>query len=68
MEGRKQRSVFVKIALNKVEDENHFLFECGMHVTERKELYNMIKAKINVDIPHIPSHPEKIQEISTLKI
>ena len=49
--------------LNKVEDENHFLFECGMHVTERKELYNMIKAKINVDIPHIPSHPEKIQEI-----
>ena len=49
--------------LNKVEDENHFLFECGMHVTERKELYNMIKAKINVDIPHIPSHLEKIQEI-----
>ena len=49
--------------LNKVEDENHFLFECGMHVTGRKELYNMIKAKINVDISHIPSHPEKIQEI-----
>ena len=49
--------------LNEVEDENHFLFECPMHVTARIGLVNKIKTKINVDILQSPSHEEKLKEI-----
>ena len=49
--------------MNEVEDENHFLFECQMYKTERKELYNKIASKLNVEISHIPSHDKKVQEI-----
>ena len=49
--------------LDEVEDENHFLFDCRMHVTERAELINTIKAKINVDISQSPTHKEKLKEI-----
>ena len=50
-------------ALDKVEDESHFLFECRMHVVERHELYNIIKHKTNIDIARIPTYEDKIREI-----
>ena len=50
-------------ALDKVEDENHFLFECRMHVIERYKLIDTIKAKINVDLSQSPTHQEKLNEI-----
>ena len=34
-----------------------------MYERERKELYNIITSKINVQLSHIPTHEEKIQEI-----
>ena len=49
--------------LNKIEDENHLLFECQMYETERKELYNTIKAKLNMDLTHILNYENRIQEI-----
>ena len=49
--------------LNKIEDENHLLFECQMYETERKELYNTIKAKLNVDLSHSLNYEKRTQEI-----
>ena len=34
-----------------------------MYETDRKELYQTINTKLNVDLSHIPSHENKIQEI-----
>ena len=36
--------------LHEVENETHFLFECRMHVTERKLFYDTIKTKMNIDL------------------
>ena len=47
--------------LQKVEDERHFLFECHIYQQERKELYNTIKSKINVDLSRSPTY-EKLEE------
>ena len=49
--------------LNKIEDENHLLFECQMYEIERKELYSTIKSKINVDLSRNQTREMKIQEI-----
>ena len=59
---RDQR-VCKKCILNKIEDENHLLFECQMYGTERKEFYDTIKSKIKVDLSHSPNHETRIQEI-----
>ena len=50
-------------ALNEVEDETHFLFECRMHVKERTDFYNTIKSKLNVDFSLRIPHIEKLKEI-----
>ena len=49
--------------LGEVEDENHFLFECQMHSSDRMELINTIKDKINVDISRNVPHEEKLKYI-----
>ena len=49
--------------MDKIEDENHFLFECKMYTHDREELYNFIKLKLNRDFPTSPSHKENGQEI-----
>ena len=49
--------------LNKIEDENHLIFECQMYETERKNFYNMINSKLNMDITHSHTHEEIIHEI-----
>ena len=36
--------------IHEVENETHFLFECRMHVTERKLFYDTIKTKMNIDL------------------
>ena len=50
-------------ALNEIENENHFIFECRMHVSERIELFNTLKTEFNVDISQYPTHEEKIKQI-----
>ena len=52
-----------KCILNKIEDENHFLFECQMYSNERSEFYDTIKSKIKVDLSHSPNNETRIQEI-----
>ena len=49
--------------LNKIEDENHLLFECQMYATDRNEFYNNIKSKLKVDLSHSQTHEKRIQEI-----
>ena len=48
--------------LNKMENEYHFLFECQMYQNERKEFYNTIKYKINVDLSNNLSNERKSEE------
>ena len=50
-------------ALNEIENEIHFIFECRMHVTERTEFFNILKTEFNVDILQYPNHEEKIGQI-----
>ena len=50
-------------ALNEVEDENHFLFDCPMYVNERNDMINTIKAKTNVDISKNLTYEEKLNNI-----
>ena len=52
-----------KCTLDEIEDENHFLFECPMHVTDRIELINKIQSKINMNIYQHLSEEEKLKEI-----
>jgi len=54
--------------LNKIEDENHLLFECQMYTTERNELYNTIKSKIKIDLSHSETHEKKFKRYFILKI
>ena len=49
--------------LDEVEDENHFLFLCPMHIVERQKFYNTVEAKLNVDLSRIFSHEDKLKEI-----
>ena len=50
--------------IDEVEDENHFMFQCPMHIVERKEFYNLVKAKLNVDISQsLFSQEDKLKEI-----
>ena len=49
--------------LHKMENEHHFLFECQMYQNERKEFYNTIKYKINVDLSNNLSNERKSEEI-----
>ena len=49
--------------LEEIEDEIHFLFKCPMHITERNNFYNMVKAKLDVDISQNPSHENRLKEI-----
>lgn len=49
--------------LNKIEDENHLLFECQMYATERNEFYNTINSKLKIDLSYSETHEWRTQEI-----
>ena len=49
--------------LNKIEDENHLLFECHMYEMERKEFHLYIKENLNVDLSKNETPEKKIQKI-----
>lgn len=52
-------------ALGTVEDELHFLFDCPMHGIERKQLFNTVKCKINVDLLLNHTRADMIQTLFT---
>jgi hypothetical protein len=49
--------------LNKIEDENHLLFECHMHGIERKKLNRYLKENIDLDFLSHETSENKMQEI-----
>ena len=59
---REQR-ICENCALEKIDDENHFLFECRMHICERNELINFITSKTNTSFSASPSFEDKSREI-----
>ena len=50
-------------AMDKVEDENHFLFECQMHQKTRREFFDTIKQNMNMDLSLSSNHREIFQHI-----
>ena len=49
--------------MDKVEDENHFLFECQMHQKTRREFFDTIKQNMNMDLSLSSNHREIFQHI-----
>ena len=49
--------------IDEIEDEIHFLFECRMHVTERNDLFKILKTDFNLDLSNFPTNEEKINQI-----
>ena len=48
---QRENRICQNCALNKVEDESHLLFDCQMHVAERKELFETLKRKLGLYPP-----------------
>ena len=59
----KHNRICKNCALDTVEDELHFLFDCSMHEIERQDLFKTVKCKINVDLPLGHSREGVIQRI-----
>ena len=59
----KHNRICKNCALDTVEDELHFLFDCSMHEIERQGLFKTVKCKINVDLPLGHSREGVIQRI-----
>ena len=59
----KDKRICKNCALGTVEDELHFLFDCPMHGMERKQLFNTVKCKMNVDLPLNHTREDMIQRL-----
>ena len=60
---QREQRICENCALEKIDDENHFLFECRMHICERNELINFIISKTNTSFSASPSFENKSREI-----
>ena len=49
--------------MDKVEDENHLLFECQMHQAARREFFESLKQKMNMDLSLSTNPREILQHI-----
>ena len=59
----KNERICKNCALNEIEDEIHFIFECRMHVAERNELFKILKTEFNLDLSKYTTHEEKMNQI-----
>ena len=60
---QRENRICKNCALGEIEDELHLLFNCRMHETERRKLFEVLKHKMNVDLSLIPTIEERIISI-----